>query len=184
MGGFSGSMTNFFLGIALSGNSGLRASVPLFLASIMSLTSDSINISSDMSWLSTPTFAVCMGIFMAVEIILDKIPGIDHVLHVVMSVIHPIAGAVASIAPDYGGGWYARVPVLAFGSALALIIFLGRALLRVMSSGGTCGACNPFVSCFEDVLVFILVPVCILVAFFSVSRMRVFLSCFYLFGRK
>lgn len=35
-------------------------------------------------------------------------------------------GAIACVAPDYGGSWYATIPALILGGALALIIHFGE----------------------------------------------------------
>mmetsp|Transcript_9569 Transcript_9569/g.26830 ORF Transcript_9569/g.26830 Transcript_9569/m.26830 type:complete len:333 (+) Transcript_9569:87-1085(+) len=170
MGGFK-AVTNFFLGVALSGNSGLRATVPLFLLSVLYQTQEnpgdenaSITLAEGMEWVGSVWFACVMGVLMALEIIADKIPVVDHILHIVFVVVHPVAGAVACIAPAYSSSIFLRVPALLLGALIALIFHLTRLLLRVLTAGATAGCCSPVVSVLEDVLVFPTVILAILVA--------------------
>merc|ERR1712232_300287 len=57
-----------------------------------------------------------------------------------MTFVHPIAGAIAAWAPDYGGGLATHVPMAVFGAALALSAHGGKMTVRAgttVSTGGT-----------------------------------------------
>ena len=49
-------------------------------------------LSEDMMWVGSVWFAVILGVLMAVEVLVDKIPHVAHLLHAVLVVVHPIAG--------------------------------------------------------------------------------------------
>ena len=91
-------------------------------------------------------------------------------------------GAVVAIAPLVTDSWGVRIPILILGGLIALVLhiglffsflstlsgffslikFQGRMLVRFLVSGATAGFCNPCVSLIEDVIVFIVCPLSIL----------------------
>ena len=108
---------------------------------------------------------VLIGILLVAEVIADKIPHFDHILHVVMSVVHGLAGATALIAPIQRCDGTAHVAAIGTGAVLALIIHGGRAAVRLLSTATTGGASNCCISVVEDIIVFILCPIAITVQF-------------------
>lgn len=104
---------------------------------------------------STPALAA-FGVLFLLEFLADKIPGLDHVWHVLHSVVRPLVGAllaVASVAPEEstllnvvaGGG----------GGAVALIAHLLKSATRLTSTALTAGIANAALSLAEDVLAFL-----------------------------
>jgi len=141
----------------------LKATVPLFLLSVLSQTSDCVHISEGLDWIGSVWFAVIMGILMAIEVIADMVPGVAHILHTVMIVVHPIFGAVVAIAPLIDSSWWVRVPTLVLGGVIALVLHIGRMLVRFLVSGATAGFCNPCVSLLESIIAFTVCPLAIFI---------------------
>ncbi|MGZ3542845.1 MAG: DUF4126 domain-containing protein, partial [Vulcanimicrobiaceae bacterium] len=92
----------------------------------------------------------------ATELVADKIPVIDHLLHVLQFVIKPAAAAIlvgGIVHPQHAQTLYA---LMALGALDALGIHAASATARAASTAATAGAGNPLLSAFEDVLAGIL----------------------------
>ena len=161
------------MGISCAGLSGLRSTVPLFMLSYFHKSHpDLVSLGSDYEWLGETWATALLGVLMALEVIADKIPHLDHVLHVLMTVVHAAAGAVAIVAPSTSSSdttsTALHIAMLVAGGFLALVLHGGRAAVRFLSTATTGGAANPCVSITEDVLVFVLCPLALLFAAMSV----------------
>ncbi len=104
---------------------------------------------------STPAL-LAFGVLFLLEFVADKVPGLDHIWHVLHSVVRPLVGAllaVASVAPEEstllnvaaGGG----------GGVVALIAHLVKSATRLTSTALTAGVANAALSLAEDVLAFL-----------------------------
>ncbi len=104
---------------------------------------------------STPALAAS-GILFLLEFLADKIPGLDHIWHVLHSVVRPLVGAllaVASVAPE--GSTLLDVVAGAGGGGIALIAHLVKTATRLTSTALTAGVANAALSLAEDVLAFL-----------------------------
>jgi len=144
------------LSVVLCGTSGFRATVPLFLTSLLHQT-HGLQLFEQLEWLGNPIATVGLGVLLLLEVITDMIPCIDNCLHTVMTFVHPIVGALAAVAPVACTGWGGAVPLAATGSMIALCTHVAKAGLRVASTGVSGGCCNPLISIAETVLTFIVV---------------------------
>eukprot|EP00408_Alexandrium_pacificum_P024227 CAMPEP_0171205214 /NCGR_PEP_ID=MMETSP0790-20130122/26435_1 /TAXON_ID=2925 /ORGANISM="Alexandrium catenella, Strain OF101" /LENGTH=273 /DNA_ID=CAMNT_0011670727 /DNA_START=61 /DNA_END=882 /DNA_ORIENTATION=- len=137
----------FALATVLSGSAGVRATLPLFLISLFHLISpESVPLSPETEWLGYWFICVSLLVLLVIEILADLIPAVDHALHTILTPIHPIAGAVAAAAPDYGGGYATHVPMAVVGAALALSAHGGKSVFRATATSTTGGALNPLAS--------------------------------------
>ncbi|MDQ2858880.1 MAG: DUF4126 domain-containing protein [Candidatus Eremiobacteraeota bacterium] len=95
-----------------------------------------------------------LGGLAALEFAGDKIPVVDHALHVVHFATKPIAAAVlvGSVLPATGSPGPVTYALMGLGAANALGIHTGVAAVRGASTAATLGMANPFVSLVEDVL--------------------------------
>lgn len=154
----------------LSGSSGVRATYPLLIVAIsIAMNPQSFDLSSQMSWLGSNWTIVVMAILSVVEFILDKIPGLDHCLHVAMVPIHTVVGGLISVAPqDIGSADWSAWLVGIIGAGFALLVHLIKAAIRVGSTGTSGGLANPCVSLIEDVILVITIILAILVAILAV----------------
>ncbi len=135
-------------GVALSLSAGLNASLTLFLAALLARLSPSVDAPAD--WMTSTWALILLGTFVAAEFVADKIPGLDHLLHVVlMPAALLVGGAVASSQID-GSFGQAEAFLAVLGGSLALITHSTRTGLRGVTSLTTAGHGNAVVSTGED----------------------------------
>mmetsp|Transcript_38087 Transcript_38087/g.104838 ORF Transcript_38087/g.104838 Transcript_38087/m.104838 type:complete len:351 (+) Transcript_38087:37-1089(+) len=133
----------FALAVVLAGGAGIRATVPMFIISLVHLLDpDSMPLSAVTEWLGH--WSVCAGffVFLVVEVLADMIPVLDHALHAILAPIAPIAGALAAVAPTYPGGLAAQLPMGVTGAMLAFVAHSGKAAGRASSTAATGGILN------------------------------------------
>lgn len=92
------------------------------------------------------------AVMSVVELLADKIPLVDHLLHGLQTVVKPIAGAVimTSVSDPTSAG--ATAAFAAFGGANALGIHSLVALTRGASTATTLGVGNHLLSFIEDAM--------------------------------
>ncbi len=155
-------ITNLFGAIGLGAASGLNAWIPLFclgLAQRIGL----VELSQPFDSLGSTPVLVVLGALLVLDLIGDKIPVIDHVLHAVGVVIAPASGAVVVLAQE---NLLTHVhPALAAltGMVLGGTIHAGRSAVRPAVTAGTAGVGNPVVSIVEDVISAMLTALAIIV---------------------
>jgi len=148
------SIVGIGLGQALSGLSGLRAMLPAFLLAVLHLAlPDIVPLAKGYEWVSSWPSVLTLGIMVVVEFVVDKFPGIDHIVHTIEGPLHTIIGGVIVLFPDGLDSFWTRIPFLIMGLFNALMMFLARYVLRAMSSASSCGVCNPCLSFTEDLIV-------------------------------
>lgn len=154
--------TNFLGAIGLGAASGLNAWIPLFglgLASrlgVVTLTEPFDGIGS------TPALIV-LGALLVLDLVGDKVPAIDSVLHAFGMVVAPVSGAIVFAAQDnlvsQSHPWLAGALGLTLGGA----VHAGRSTVRPAVTAGTGGIGNPVVSTVEDVISTVLTVLAVLV---------------------
>ncbi|MFC6618217.1 DUF4126 domain-containing protein [Deinococcus radiophilus] len=142
--------SGFLSALGLSGAAGLNAYIPLFLVGVLAnLGLVSLDQPFDLlgsTWTLLVIFLVGLADFIG-----DKIPGVDHVLHLVTGWIGAAAGAVlfasqagvADVSPALAG---------VLGLIVAGGVQAGRAAVRPAATTLTAGVGNPAVSTAEDAL--------------------------------
>ncbi len=103
----------------------------------------------------TPALFVCGGLFL-LEFFADKIPGLDHLWHLLHSVVRPLVGAllaVASVAPEEST--FLNVVAGGGGGVVALVSHLVKSATRLTSTALTAGIANAALSLAEDLLAFL-----------------------------
>ena len=138
------------LAYSLSSVSGLRASLTI-LALTIAIRMHAFTPPGSMAWLASDQTLIVVAILALADFCADKIPGVDHVVHGVHTVLAPIAGGIAATAVDPSSGGVATMVAL-LGGANALGILGLRAGTRASSSAASAGVLNPLVSIVEDVL--------------------------------
>jgi len=143
--------TNLAGAIGLGAASGLNPWIPLLGLSIAQRTG-LVELSSSFDWLgATPTLIVLVVVFV-LDLIGDKVPAIDSVLHAIGLVVAPASGAVVFAAQDNLISNAHPVLAGALGVALAGSVHAARGALRPAVTATTGGLGNPFVSALEDVV--------------------------------
>jgi len=143
--------TSFATAYALSTSIGLRPFLTLALVSL-AMHFGYLHPAPAFAYLGNDGATWVLAALAAVEFISDKVPVIDHGLHVIHFATKPLAAAllVGSLVPDgsLDGGTYA---LMALGALNALGVHGGVTAVRAASTTMTLGTANPFVSVLEDV---------------------------------
>ncbi|KOO34201.1 hypothetical protein Ctob_009410, partial [Chrysochromulina tobinii] len=153
----------YALSTVLSSQSGVRAFTPALILSLMAMVNpDVIELDSSMQWLRHPAAAAVFCVLAVLEIVAEFVPAVDHVLHQIMTFVHPVTGIMIAIAPKLGDETvtgFVQAPMAIFdGGTVALIFHLIKLLLRL--SG--CGCLSPVIAAIETTVVVLAVPLAIL----------------------
>lgn len=148
-------------GLGLAAPAGLNAWLTLLLVALSARFTGIVELGDDYDWLeSTPAIAVLCGL-VAVETVVDKIPGADHVNDIIGTVVRPASGAWVSAAT----GTDAIDPTLAaaLGAVLAGLVHGAKATARPVVTVGSLGTGNWLVSTIEDAVAVLAVVVALLI---------------------
>jgi hypothetical protein len=168
-------------GAGLAASSGLNAYIPLLTMGLMARYTDLINLPSGWQWLSNGWVIAILAVLLAVEVVADKVPVIDHVNDIVQTVVRPTAGGLAfgagssseTVTVSDPGTFFSThqwVPVAA-GIIIALGVHGVKAASRPVINASTAGVGAPVASTAEDVssivlsILAILLPILVLLAF-------------------
>jgi hypothetical protein len=102
------------------------------------------------AWLASVTAMWILIAFAVVEILADKIPFVDHVVHFVQVAGKPAAGAILVGGSVHAQSHEVLVGLMAAGALNALGVHAAVATLRGASTVTTGGIANPAVSLVED----------------------------------
>ena len=166
-------------GTGLAASAGLNAYIPLMVMGLLARYTDVVDLPHGWSWLSNGWVLVILGILLAVEVVADKVPIVDHANDVVQTVVRPTAGGLAFGAgsgaqtvtvsnPGSFFGSHQWVPVAA-GVLIALCVHGVKATARPVVNVSTAGFGAPIVSTIEDFgsalmsVLAILMPILVLV---------------------
>nr|WP_221488336.1 DUF4126 domain-containing protein [Micromonospora sp. ANENR4] len=166
-------------GSGLAASAGLNAYIPLLLMGLLSRYTDLVELPSGWQWLGNGWVVLILAVLLAVEVVADKVPVVDHVNDVVQTVVRPTAGGLAFGAgagsetvtvsdPDTFFSTHQWVPVVV-GVLIALGVHLLKAAARPVINATTAGVGAPVASTAEDAtsvvmsVVALLLPVLVLV---------------------
>jgi hypothetical protein len=135
-------------GLALSTAAGFNAYVPLLLTGFVARSTDLIALEAPFDRLAEPVVLGAIAVLGVVDFIGDKVPAIDHALHVVGLVVAPLAGSVLALGVADDG----IVPAVAVvsGAVTAGATQAARASVRPLSTVASGGLGNPMLSLGED----------------------------------
>ncbi len=136
--------------LGLSTAAGLNAYIPLLVIGLLARYTNLIELTGPYAVLSNPLFLLAVAVLCLLDLIGDKIPTVDHVLHLAGLVIAPVAGAIVALAATnaFGGVdpvFAAICGLLAAGGGQAV-----RTAARPVSTATTAGLANPVISFIED----------------------------------
>jgi hypothetical protein len=166
-------------GTGLAASAGLNAYIPLLTMGMLARYSDLVDLPSGWTWLSNGWVLAILGLLLAIEVVADKVPVVDHVNDVVQTVIRPTAGGLAfgagssaqTVTVSDPGSFFTShqwVPIAA-GVLIALCVHGVKAAARPVVNVSTAGMGAPVASTAEDLgsaamsLLALLVPVLVLV---------------------
>lgn len=135
--------------LGLAAPAGLNAPLVLLLVALADRLTGLVGLPADYAFLSSWPAIGTLAALLAVEEVVDKIAGADHVNDLVQTLVRPAAGALVMLAMTQGD--MAPEVAAAAGLALAGTAHATKAGLRPLVSMGTLGLGNPVVSVVEDV---------------------------------
>ncbi len=134
----------------LAAAAGLNAYIPLLGLALADRALSSLTLERPYDVLSSTGGIVVLMILLTVEIIVDKIPRLDHINDFVNSAIRPASGALALMAVTSGTGEIKAVFAMLLGLFIAGAVHAWKAISRVKITTQTNGVGNPLVSTVED----------------------------------
>jgi hypothetical protein len=142
-------IAGYFTALGLSTAAGLNAYIPLLSVGLLSRYTDLIHLSSPWDRLGDPLVLGIVGLVGVADFIGDKVPIVDHVLHLIGIAVAPIVGGLLALATasvfDVSPGL-----TVTLGVAAALATQVGRTAARPVSTVTTGGGGNPVLSLAED----------------------------------
>ncbi len=171
-------MLEALTGTGLAASAGLNAYIPLLIMGLLARFTDAINLPSGWQWLSNGWVLAILAMLLAIEVVADKVPVVDHVNDVVQTVVRPTAGGIVfgagsssqtATVTDPGSffGSHQWVPIAA-GVLIALCVHGLKAASRPVINATTAGVGAPVASTAEDIgsivmsLLAILLPILVL----------------------
>lgn len=164
-------------GLGLSTAAGLNAYIPLMVVGLVANFTDAVKLPSGYEWLSNGWVLTIIGVLLVAEIVLDKVPVVDHVNDIIQTAIRPVSGGVvfsatAAAAELDDSTWMAEHPAVGWvlGIVVALVVHLIKSSARPVVNATTAGVGAPVVSTMEDAgslgmsLIAIFLPLLVIVA--------------------
>jgi hypothetical protein len=145
-------LTNLLRACGLSTASGLNAYVPLLTVGLLARYTNLIHLNPPYDVLTHPVVLAVLAVLALLDFLADKVPAVDHALHLVGLVVHPIAGAILSLAASSDAGAVHPVLAAVCGAVLAGGTHVARMTARPVATVTTAGLANPAVSFLEDVV--------------------------------
>jgi hypothetical protein len=182
-------------GAGLATSAGLNAYIPLLAVGSLARYSSLVTLPPSWHWLANGWVIAILSVLLAIELVADKIPVVDHVNDVIQTVVRPTAGGLAFGAasdaqtvmvsdPGQFFSGHQWVPIT-IGVLISLTVHGAKASVRPVVNSTTAGFGAPVVSTIEDIgsvalsLVAILLPVLVLVllmamiaSFWALTRRR------------
>jgi uncharacterized membrane protein len=163
---------NISSAFGLSGATGLNAYIPLLLVSIMAKFGG-LYLAPPYDIMGSWWCIILLAILCIAELVIDKIPGADHVNDIIQTVVRPVAGAIL-FASQAGVITHVHPAVwLVIGLLMSGTVHVAKSLARPPINLATFGIGASVVSTIENLmatvlsLVAILAPIlCLLLMFF------------------
>jgi len=169
-------------GAGLSAAAGLNAFIPLVIVGLFARFTSFIELPDQLMWLQSWPVIILALVFLALELVLDKIPGVDHVNDLLQSIVRPLVGGVifaataASSVVDQSTFWQEH-PLVAgmVGAVVAAGVHMGKAASRPAVNAATGGTGAPLASFAEDAtsvaltLIAIFMPILVIFIFVALG---------------
>ena len=145
-------VTQLAMGFALAATVGLRTFLPLLAAGLLARFGY-VNLGDTFEWMSKTPALIVFGSAMVFEVLADKVPGLDHALHMVESFVKPVAGTLVAASLFTSLDPMTAVVIgLIGGGTIAGAVHVAKGTTRAASTVLTGGIGNPVLSIFDDVL--------------------------------
>jgi uncharacterized membrane protein len=137
-------------GICLAACAGLNAYLPLLVLALADRVTDRVNLDTPYDFISSGWAILILLVLLTIELVADKIPGVDHANDLLQSVIRPAAGAFLMMAVVNDNSSLNLAVAMIIGLLIAVCVHAVKALSRPQITQATKGMGNPLVSLIED----------------------------------
>jgi hypothetical protein len=142
-----GIMTAF----GLSASAGLNAYIPLLVVGVIAHYTNWIKLTPPYDLLANPWILILIGVLLIVEMLVDKLPAVNHINDIIQTVIRPAAGAIVFAASAHVLTGINPLLALACGLLVAGSVHTVKSVaIRPAVTATTGGAANVPVSLAED----------------------------------
>jgi Domain of unknown function (DUF4126) len=142
-------LATYCTALGLSTAAGLNAYLPMLAVGIFERYTDLITLPAPFDHVGDPLVLGIVAVIAALDFVGDKIPIVDHVLHVVGIAVAPVVGGILGLATARAVDLSPSLVVL-LSVVVALATHLARTAARPVATATTAGAGNPIVSLGED----------------------------------
>ena len=156
-----GNVLETLTGIGLATSAGLNAYIPLLMIGLLGRFTHLITLPSGWQWLENGWVLAILAVLLAIEMVADKIPIVDHVNDVVQTIVRPTAGGLAfgaasssqTVTVSNPGDFFSShqwLPIAA-GILISFVVHSMKAAARPVINATTVGFGAPVASTAEDV---------------------------------
>jgi cbb3-type cytochrome oxidase subunit 3 len=185
-----GNVLETLTGIGLATSAGLNAYIPLLMIGLLGRFTHLITLPSGWQWLENGWVLAILAVLLAIEMVADKIPIVDHVNDVVQTIVRPTAGGLAfgaasssqTVTVSNPGDFFSShqwLPIAA-GILISFVVHSMKAAARPVINATTVGFGAPVASTAEDVfsvaMSFAAILFPFLIVFFLVFLLWVFIA--------
>jgi len=146
-------LSSFLAGLGGAFSAGLNAYLPILLLALADRFTSTIDLGQPYDIISSTAGIIILLILLPIELIADKIPGIDHASDLLHSAIRPAAAAFIMMALTDERGHFNAVVALLIGLLTGAGVHGLKATTRPVITVSTGGVGNPLISMIEDVIV-------------------------------
>ena len=144
--------TALLTGLGLAAPAGLNAYLPLLVLALAARFSSAVTLERPYDFLASNWGIAVITLLLTVEIVVDKVPGLDHANDLIQSAIRPAAGAVLAMAATSDVADINPVLAMVLGLVAAGSVHAAKATTRPAITVATGGLGNPLASIAEDVV--------------------------------
>ena len=142
---------NIITSFGLSTSAGLNAYIPLLLTAVLGRLGV-LTLNKPFDVLTSWPAIGALVVLLIIELIVDKIPGADHINDVVQTFVRPAAGAVLFAANAGVISGIDPTVSLVLGLVMALGVHGAKVATRPVVNATTMGVGAPFISVAEDIV--------------------------------
>ena len=135
----------------LSASAGLNAYIPLLVVGVIAHYTNWIKLNPPYDLLANPWILILVGVLLIIEMLVDKIPAVNHINDIIQTVFRPAAGAIVFAASAHVVTGINPVLALACGLLVSGSVHTVKSVaIRPAVTATTGGTANVPVSLAED----------------------------------
>jgi len=142
-------------GLGLAPSAGLNAYIPLLVLALADRFTDQVTLERPYDFISSVPGIAILLILLTVELIADKVSGVDHANDLLQSAIRPAAGAFLMMSVTNQDNSLNPVVAMIIGLLAAGGVHGVKATTRPAITVSTGGLGNPIISMIEDGVAFV-----------------------------